>query len=134
MRRLRNAARKEELLRLQTGRCDPRSDCAPRLFGDLELHRPLGLLLHDNRAGGDMTALDHVVDTKSNQIAPAQLAINGEVEESEFPGSMIQLQSNPDGSDLFQLQWRLLSEQLALVPRCHATFDLGVGIHEWLLC
>jgi len=56
MRRLRNAARKEELLRLQTGRCDPRSDCAPRLFGDLELHRPLGLLLHDNCAGGDMTA------------------------------------------------------------------------------
>ena len=74
------------------------------------------------------------MDTKSNQIAPAQLAINGEVEESEFPGSMIQLQSNPDGSDLFQLQWRLLSEQLALVPRCHAALSLGVGIHEWLLC
>jgi len=55
------------------------------------------------------------VDTKSNQIAPAQLAINGEVEESEFPGSMIQLQSHPDGPDVFQLQWRLLSEQLALV-------------------
>jgi len=41
------------------------------LLGDLELHRPLGRLLHDYRAGGDMIALDHVVDTKSNQIAPA---------------------------------------------------------------
>ena len=133
MGRRRHAARKEELLRLQASGRDPGTDRVPRLFGDLELHRPLGLLLHDNRAGGDMTALDHVVDTKSNQIAPAQLAINGEVEESEFPGSMIQLQSNPDGSDLFQLQWRLLSEQLSLVPRCHATFDLGVGIHEWVL-
>src|ERR1700680_2859405 len=26
-------------------------------------------------------------------------------------------QSNPDGQDLFLLQWRLLAEQLALVPR-----------------
>jgi len=50
------------------------------LLGDLELHRPLGLLLHDNRAGGDVTALDHVVDTKPNQIAAAQLAVDGKVE------------------------------------------------------
>ena len=74
------------------------------------------------------------MDTKSNQIAPAQLAINGEVEESEFPGSMIQLQSNPDGSDLFQLQWRLLSEQLALIPRYSTSYRLSGGIHEQLLC
>lgn len=81
-----------------------------------------------------MTALDHVVDTKSNQIAPAQLAIDSEVKESEFPGSMIQLQSNPDGPDLFQLQWRLLSEPLALIPGYCTSCGLSGGIHEWLLC
>jgi len=57
------------------------------------------------------------VDTKSNQIAPAQLAINGEVEESEFPGSMIQLQSNPDSPNLLQPKWGFLVEQFAFVPR-----------------
>jgi hypothetical protein len=50
---------------------DPGARRIPRLLGHLKLHRPLDLLLHDNRAGGDMTALDHVVDTKPNQIAPS---------------------------------------------------------------
>jgi hypothetical protein len=101
MGRFRNAAWKEELLRLQMGRRDPRGDRVPRLLGDLELHRPLGLLLHDNRARGDMTALDHIVDAKPDQITPAQLTVDGEVEQGEFPGSLIQLQSNPNGPDSF---------------------------------
>ena len=71
MGRLRNAARKVELLRLQTGGRDPRVDRVSRLFGDLKLHRALGFLLHHNRAGRDMTALDHIVDAKPDQIAPA---------------------------------------------------------------
>ena len=50
MRRISNAARKEELLRLQTGGRDPGSDRVPRLLGDLELHQSLTFLLHDNCA------------------------------------------------------------------------------------
>src|SRR5450631_563944 len=95
---------------------DPGCDCFPRLFGDLKRHVPLRLLLHDDRAGGDMTVLDHVVDAKSHQIAPTQLAVDGEVEQCEFPDSMIQRQSNPDGPDFLQPKWGLLAEQLAFVP------------------
>jgi hypothetical protein len=113
MGRLPNAAGKEELVWLQTGHRNPGRERIARELGDLKLHRPLGLLLHDDRARGYMTALDHIVDTKLNQIAPAQLAVDGEVEQCEFPGSMIQLQPNPDGADLLQLQWWFLAEQLA---------------------
>src|SRR5437867_9336869 len=112
---------------------DPGADRVSRLFGDLKLHRPLGLPLHDNRAGCHMTALDHVADAKPDQIAAAQLAVDGEVEQREFPGSMIQLQSNPDGPDLFQLKWRLLAEQLAFVPRYGTPCGCRFGIHERLL-
>jgi hypothetical protein len=115
-------------------RRDPGTDRVPRLLGDLKLHRSLGLLLHDYRAAGDMTTLDHIVDAKPDQITPAQLAVDGEVEQREFPGSLIQLQSNPDGPDLLQLQRGLLAEQLALVPRCRAPFGFRGGIHEQLLC
>jgi hypothetical protein len=80
MRRLGQTAWKEELLRLQVRRADPCRDRVSRLFGDLELHRSLGLLLHDNRSRGDVTALDHIVDAESNQIATAQLAVDREVE------------------------------------------------------
>jgi hypothetical protein len=61
-------------------RGDPRSDRVPRLLGDLELHRPLGLLLRDNRARSDPTALDHIVNVEPDQIAPAQLNVDCEVE------------------------------------------------------
>ncbi len=116
VRRRRHKTRKEELFRLQAGGRDPGSDRVPRLLGDLELHRPVRLLLHDNRAWGDMTALEHIANVKPHQVAPAQLAVDGEIEQREFPGLMIQLQSNPDGLDLLQLQRRLLADQLPFVP------------------
>ena len=89
--RRRHTARKEELVRLQMRRRNPSGDRVPRLFGDLELHWPLRLLLHDNCARGDVTALDHIMDAKRDQIAPAQLAVDGEVEQRKFSGSMIRM-------------------------------------------
>jgi hypothetical protein len=134
MGRFRNAARKEELLRFQAGRRDPSGDRVPRLLGDLKLHRPLGLLLHDNCPWRNRSALDNVVDAKPYQIAPAQLAVDGEVEQCKFSGSMIQLQPNPDGPDLFQLQRGLLAEQLALISRSNTSVRRRCRIHELLLC
>ena len=96
---------------------DPCGYRIPRLLGDLELHWSLCFLLHDNRAAGDVTALDHIVDAQRDQITPAQFAVDGEIEQGEISGAMIQLQSNSDGPDLFQLQRRLLPEELALIPR-----------------
>src|ERR1700681_547997 len=91
MGRRRHAAREEELLRLQLGRRNPGSDRVPRLLGDLKLRRSLRLLLHDNRAWGDMNALDHITNAKGDQIASAQFAVDGEVEQCELTGSMIKL-------------------------------------------
>src|SRR5437773_6018493 len=57
-------------------RGDPRGHRVSRLVSDLELHRPLCLLLHDNRALGNMTALNHIVDAKCYEITPAQFAVD----------------------------------------------------------
>ena len=108
-------------------RCDPGGERLARLLGNLKLDRPLGFLLHDDRAGGYPTALDHIMYTECNQVAAAQLAVDGEIEQGEFPDSMSQLQPNPDGPDLFQLQRGLLAEQLALVPRYCTPFGLDRG-------
>ena len=77
MGRLRNAARKEELLWLEVRRRGPCGDRIARLLCDFKLHRPLRLLLHDNRTGGGMIALEHIADPKPDPIAPAQLAVDG---------------------------------------------------------
>jgi len=51
------------------------------------------------------------MDAERDKIAAAQFAVDGEIEQGEFPGSMIQLQPNPDSPDLLQL-W-LLAERCA---------------------
>ena len=80
MGRFRNAARKEKLFRFQMCCGDPVGERVPRLLGDLKLDRPLGFLLHDDRARRAPTVLDNFMDAEPNQIAPAQLAVDGEVE------------------------------------------------------
>jgi hypothetical protein len=49
------------------------------LLGDLELHGPLGFLLHDDRTGSNATALDHIMDPQPDQIAPTQFAVDCEI-------------------------------------------------------
>ena len=84
-------------------RADPSRNRIARLLGDLKLHRPLRLLLHDHRARGDMTALDHIInkgqaarpeaptENKRDLDRPDSAAVDGEVELCKFSGSMIQL-------------------------------------------
>ena len=55
------------------------------------MDRPLGLLLHDDRAGSNPSALYHIVDAEPDQIAPAQLAVDGEIKQCEISVLMIQL-------------------------------------------
>src|SRR6266550_3428041 len=132
MRRLRNAPREEVLIRPQTGRCDPSFDRLPRLFGDLKLDQPLGLPLHHNRAGCNMTALDHVVNAKPYQVTPSQLAVDSEVEQREFPSSVVQLRIRI-AQISFSFSGGLLTEQLAFVPRYRTPCGRRGGIHERLL-
>jgi hypothetical protein len=63
----------------------------------------------------------------SSSIVPEQSDSATRPEQREFSGS-IQLQSNPDGPDLFQRQWWFLAEQLAFVPRYGASFGLGRSV------
>jgi hypothetical protein len=51
------------------------------LLGYLELHGPLGLLLHDDRAADDSDALHDIANAEPHQVAPAQLVVDGEIEQ-----------------------------------------------------
>jgi hypothetical protein len=97
------------------------------LLGDLELHRPLGLLLHHDCPGRDPRALDNVMYAEPNQITPAQLAVDGKVEQCKFPRSMIQLQPIPYRADLLQLQRGLLGRAPCPYSTALHAFGLGGG-------
>jgi hypothetical protein len=47
------------------------------LLGDFKLHRALDLPLHDDRLGVNTIPMTNVSNTKPDQIASAQLAVDG---------------------------------------------------------
>ena len=59
---------------------DPAGKRLARLFGNLEQYGPVGLLLHDDYAWKNAPALRNVTDTRTDKVAAARLAVDGEVE------------------------------------------------------
>jgi hypothetical protein len=59
-----------------------------RLVRDLKLHRPSGLLLHDDGAIRNRAALKNVADTDTHQVTSTQLAVDCQIKQgkvSNFP-------------------------------------------------
>ena len=107
----------EVVFRAQTCLLDPIGHGLPRGLGDLELHRSRGLLLHADCPRGDAVAVADVADLCADEIASAQLAVDAKIEQCEISRSANQLEPDADRPDFFQLERRLLANQLALVPR-----------------
>lgn len=73
------------------------------LLGDLELDRPLGLLLHHYGPVKYASALGEIFDSKTHQVTTAELAVDRQVEQCKVSQAFGQLQSNSDCPDLLKL-------------------------------
>ena len=74
-------ARAKVLLQLEIGLGNPCGDSAPSLIRQLELHRPLRLILDGHCPGLDLTSMDDVANAEIYQIAATQLTVNGEIKQ-----------------------------------------------------
>ncbi len=86
----------------------------PGHFRQLEANRPTGLPLPDVGAVNRVAVGGHVIDAESDEIAAAQSAIDGEIEERQVPFTPLQLQSGTDGPDTADPQRWLRTPELAL--------------------
>jgi hypothetical protein len=68
----------------------------PRHFGQLEANRATGLPLPHVGAVNRVTIGRHVVDAESNEVATAQFAIDGKIEQRQVAYAPLQLQSGTD--------------------------------------
>jgi hypothetical protein len=84
-----------------------------RHLGQLEANWPTGLALPDIGAVDRVAVGRHIIDLESNEIAAAQLAVDGEIEERQVPHAPLQLQSGTDGPDMANPQWWLRAPELA---------------------
>src|SRR5690242_14191721 len=117
MRRVVLPTRKEVVGCSQPGFTDPRCNDLARAFRDLELDRPMRLLLHHDRSRGYPIAVTDIVDPKLRQVTPSKLAVDCQVEDGQLADPLGELEPHPDGPYIFQPQRRLLADQLPLVPR-----------------
>jgi len=130
MGRVVEAAREQEVLRLQRRFPDPCLHGLASGLRDLELHRALGLVLHDDGAWCHLVAMAHVPDLEGNEVASPQLAIDAQVEEREFAYAAFHLKVDAQRPDVLQLEGRLLPDDLALVPRL-AMSGIACGATRW---
>ena len=70
---------------LQSGLLDPLLYSVSGRRRDLELHRALGLVLHDDNAWRNLASVGNVLNPKRHQVAATQFAIDGQVEQRQFP-------------------------------------------------
>jgi hypothetical protein len=122
------ATRKQEVLGSSPCTADPRCDRLSSLLRDLELHGTPRFLLHDNRPCGHSVPAGDVPHSELDQVAGAKLAVDGEIEQGEFPQALRQLKTYPDRPDFLQAQGRLLSYQLALVPGFEMSSKAAFGL------
>jgi hypothetical protein len=106
-------------------------DRLARLLGDLEPHRKTGCVLPNGRTVDGIAMWRDVLDLEAHHVAPAQLAVDREIEEREVPRAPSELQARPNGPDVLRLERWLRSDQLTLVPGPALRRD-GAGLIDGL--
>src|SRR6516225_4374131 len=86
------AAREQELPRPPSLQLEVVIDRLPGLLGDLEPDWPPGLPLSDSRSVERVTVRRHVLYADGDDVAAAQLTVDGEVEQGEVACAPLNLQ------------------------------------------
>jgi hypothetical protein len=81
----------------------PCQDTCPCRFEELELNGPACLLLNRGGSCADTASADEVTYVKLDQIATAQLTVDGEIEQCAVSEASLSVESEPDGPPLLRI-------------------------------
>ena len=85
----------------QLARSPPSRESLARRRGDLERDRPAGLALADGRSETYGVAQVDVAHAQADEITPAQLAVDGKVEQGKVSRTVGELEARAQGPDVF---------------------------------
>jgi hypothetical protein len=89
----------------------------PRVRVHLELHWLLCLPLDDRDPLSDRVPDNEIGHAERDEVATAQLAVDGQIEQREIAEITGELKTRPDRPDLLRLKRPLLTDEPALVAR-----------------
>jgi len=95
----------------------------PAYIGQFEAHRSPSLLLADGRPVHRVTTRGDVIPANGDNVAAAQLAVDGKIEKGEISLLAFDLQLGPNRPDVARPQRWLRADKLALVPGHASPFD-----------
>jgi hypothetical protein len=75
--------------------------------------------------------MTNISDLQGDEIAPAQLTVDTQVEKCELAHPVLHLEADAERPDVLQLERGLLPDDLALVPRLAKRVD-ACGAHDGL--
>jgi hypothetical protein len=76
-----DTAREDEIVERAAAAREPGEQCLARLGHQLELNRPVGLLLNDSCARSQRSSCDDVADLHLDDVTPAQLAVDRQIKQ-----------------------------------------------------
>ena len=71
----------------------------------------------------DLAGREDIGDLEPNQVAAAQLAVDGKVEERQFTGPLGDVETDTDRPDMFRFERLFLADDATLVPSGAAGAD-----------
>ena len=119
----------EEIVRKKAATVDPCGECFARLCSDLESDGTHGLALYDTGSWCNLSVMGNVSNTEANEVTGSQFTVDGKVEESQLADIACQLQPYPNSPYFFELERRLLADELATVPGGARDWILRVSFH-----
>ena len=95
------STRKCEVVERAASTFQPSKDAGPGRFEQLELDRPPGFALNDDRTRANTTAADEVADPDLDDVAAAQLAVDREVEHGAVADPTLLVKPEPNSPHLW---------------------------------
>lgn len=105
-----HTTRKQIPLSTHDRRSDPLRYDVTCILGHLKLHRLRSFALNNGNPIANSIANGEIVDPQADEIAPAQLAIDGKIKQSKVSQLVRKFEPGANGPDLLWLQWPLLSD------------------------
>ena len=109
--------RKHKIVQGAAAPLKPSQKAGAGWFKQFELHWPSGFLLHDDRAGFDVSATHKITDLDLHHVAAVQLAVDGKIEQCSVADALLVIELKSDGPNLLRLQRTFGTKLSTSIPR-----------------